>query len=72
MYIIYCSIKRKLAKGLWYTCSSNGTESTDGTSTFYCTVLHLAALRKCRTLVHYYCSVEVFIKNFILPILLFW
>ena len=27
-------------------------------------ILHLAALRKCRTFVHYYCSVEVFIKTF--------
>ena len=49
--------------------SWNCTESTDGTSN--CAVLHLAALRKCRTFVHYYCSVEVFIKTFILPILLF-
>ena len=59
LYSIYCSIKRKLASG---TRSWNGTQSTDGTSTFYCAVLHLAALRKCRTFVHYDCSGDVFIK----------
>ena len=32
--------------------------------TFYCVVLHLAELRKCRTFVHYYCSVEVFNQKF--------
>ena len=62
LYSIYCSIKRKLAKGLWYARSSNGTESTDVTSTFYCAVLHLA-LGKCRTFVHYDCSGNVFIKK---------
>ena len=28
------------------TRSWNSTESTDGTSTFYCTILHLAALQE--------------------------
>ena len=62
MYNIYCSIKRKLAKGLWYALLERYGAYGYGTSTFYCAVLHLAALRKCRTFVHYYCSVEVFIK----------
>ena len=70
MYSIYCSIKRKLAKGLWYALLERyGVYGwyvyflLSGTA-FSCT-------QECRTFVHYYCSVEVFIKNFILPILLF-
>ena len=70
----YCSIKRWFAKGLWY---APGTflelyRVHGWYIYFYCAVLHLAALRKCRMFVHYYCSVEVFIKNCILPILLFF
>ena len=71
MYNIYCSIKRKLAKGLWYARSWYALGTVRSLHTLYCAVLHVAALRKCRTFVHYYCSVEMFIKNLILPILLF-
>ena len=41
--------------------------------TFYCAVLHVHVYSCTQEVqdVHYYCSVEVFIKNLILPILLF-
>ena len=62
----YCSIKRKLAKGLWYALGT-----VRSLHTFYCAVLHVYSCTQEVQDVHYYCSVEVFIKNFILPILLF-
>ena len=66
----YCSIKRKLAKGLWY---APGTllELYGVYILFYCAVLHVYSCTQEVQDVHYYCSVEVFIKNLILPILLF-
>ena len=46
----YCSIKRKLAKGLWYALGT-----VRRLHTFYCAILHvyiyIAALRKCRTFI---------------------
>ena len=69
MYSIYCSIKRKLAKGVWYALLERygvyGWYILLSGTAFSCT-------QEFRTFVHYYCSVEVFTKSFILPILLFW
>ena len=53
-------------------CSWYALGTVRSLHTLYCAVLHVAALRKCRTFVHHYCSVEMFIKNLILPILVFW
>ena len=65
VHVQYILLKNVSSPKVSGTCSWNGTESTDGTSTFYCTVYttFIAALRKCRTFVHYYCSVEVLIKK---------
>ena len=67
----YCSIKRKLAKGLWY---APGTllELYGVYILFiawYCMYIY-SCTQEVQD-VHYYCSVEVLIKNLILPILLF-
>ena len=71
MYSIYCSIKRKLVKGVWYALLER--YGVYGWYIYF--LLHDTAFsctQEYRTFVHYYCSVEVFIKNFILPILLFF
>ena len=65
MYRIYCSIKRKLAKGVWYALLER--YGVYGWYIYF--LLHGTAFsctQECRTFVHYYCSVEVFIKNCIL------